>query len=139
MGGALTAAVLGFVSVTAVAHAQRMTLADGSTFASPADYYPGTWKWERPNPRQTAITRFGGDGSFFFHNFTTRVQQFGRFVGSATSFTVTFEKTCYEDGARCQSHDPPRVRNYPFEPVGANLFKAGDERWERQKSQSPSS
>ena len=128
------------VALPGAAHAQTMVLPDGSRFASPADYYPGTWKWERPQPRQTSITRFGRDGSFFFHNLTNGVQQVGHYAPGMRNFTVTFAKICYDHGTRCNAYDPPRVRDYPFEPLGADLFKAGDERWERQKSnQRPSS
>ena len=83
---------------------------------------------------------FGRDGSFFFHNLTNGVQQVGHYAPGMRNFTVTFAKICYDHGTRCNAYDPPRVRDYPFEPLGADLFKAGDERWERQKSnQRPSS
>jgi hypothetical protein len=49
-------------------------------------------------------------------------------------------KSCSGHGARCDTHEPPLVRHYPFEPLGANVFLAGSERWERQgNNQRPSS
>ena len=116
------------------AQAQPLVLADGSRYASIAEYYAGTWKWERPQPRQTAITRFGRDGSFFFHNLTTGLQHYGRYLPGETTFKVALEKSCSDNGARCQAHEPPAVKDYPFKPVSADLFTAGDERWERQKT-----
>jgi hypothetical protein len=135
VGYAVTAAIVALLLTPGVAaHAQRVTMPDGSRYASLADYYAGTWKWQRPQPPQTAITRFGRDGSFFFHNLTNGQQHFGRYVPGARSFSVTFERSCADHGARCQPVEPPKVRDYPFEPLGSDLFKAGDERWERQKS-----
>ena len=115
-------------------HAQGLELADGSRYASAAAYYVGTWKWERPQPRQTAISRFGSDGSFFFHNLTNGLQHFGRYKAGTATVTVSLEKSCSDNGASCQMHEPPQVKNYPFQPVGADLFQAGIERWQRQKS-----
>ena len=114
--------------------AQELKLADGSRYASATAYYVGTWKWERPQPRQTAITRLGADGSFFFHNLTNGLQHFGRYKAGSTTFTVAIEKSCSDNGARCQVHESPAVKDYPFQPVSADLFQAGIERWERQKS-----
>jgi hypothetical protein len=133
-----TLAVAALLALAGSASAQELKLADGSRYASPADYYVGTWKWERPQPRQTAITRFGGDGSFFFHNLTNGIQHYGRYFAGSTTFKVALEKSCSENGARCQAHEPPAVKDYPFEPVSADLFQAGIERWERQKTQRPS-
>jgi hypothetical protein len=129
----LAVAVL-VLALAGPAHAQALVLPDGSRYASVEDYYAGTWKWERPQPRQTAIARFGRDGSFFFHNLTSGLQHYGRYFPGSTTFMVSLEKTCSENGARCQTHEPPATRDYPFEPLGADLFMAGIERWERQKS-----
>src|SRR5690242_14369097 len=38
-------------------------------YASLPAYLAGTWKWERQEPRQTMIMRFGPGTAFFFHNF----------------------------------------------------------------------
>jgi len=128
------AAVALLLLVPGASQAQELKLSDGSRYASAAAYYVGTWKWERPQPRQTAITRLGADGSFFFHNLTNGLQHFGRYKAGTTTFTVSLEKSCSANGASCQVHEPPLVKDYPFEPVSADLFQAGVERWERQKS-----
>src|SRR5204863_5000028 len=46
-----------------VVQAQQVRLSDG-TYASPRAYLEGTWKFDRPEPRQTMIMRFGRDGTF---------------------------------------------------------------------------
>jgi hypothetical protein len=136
MRQAATAVAVGMLASTTAfgAQAQQLVLSDGSRYATAVDFYTGTWKWERPQPRQTAITRLGRDGSFFFHNLTNGLQHIGRYKAGSTTFTVAIERSCSDNGARCQSHEPPAVKDYPFQPVSADLFQAGIERWERQKS-----
>jgi hypothetical protein len=122
------------------ARAQRMVLADGSNFASPAEYYPGTWKWERPQPRQTSIARFGRDGSFFFHNPTNGVQQFGRYVPGARSFTVSFARDVLREWRALRNPRPTARARLSVRSRRRRLVQGRDERWERQKSsQRPSS
>ena len=130
----VAACVLLLLAPAVAVHAQELKLADGSRYASAADYYVGTWKWERPQPRQTAISRFGRDGSFFFQNLTNGIQHFGRYKAGTTIVTLALEKSCSNNGEICQVHEPPQVKDYPFSPVSADLFQAGEERWERQKS-----
>ena len=130
----LIAHILVVLAWAGAASAQALVLPDGSRYAAVADYYVGTWKWERPQPRQTAITRFGRDGSFFFYNLTNGLQHYGRYFPGETTFKVALSKSCSDNGARCQTHEPPALKDYPFKPVSADLFMAGDERWERQKT-----
>ena len=135
MRRAITAFAVGVLALmTAVsADAQQVKLADGA-WASTAAYLEGTWKWERPEPRQTMIMRFRRDGSFFFHNFTIDLQHWGRFRAEGQHLALTLTRSCEDKGGNCEDRNPPKKLEYAITPTSANVFMANSERWERQKS-----
>ena len=114
------------------AQAQQVKLSDG-TYASTAAYLEGTWKWERQEPRQTVIMRFGSDSSFFFHNFTIDRQHWGRYSAASGKLSVVVTRTCDDKGKNCENRDPPLNVAYDIVPTTANVFMAQSERWERMK------
>ena len=134
MGRAFSAAVLGLVLLAtgSAARGQPINLPDGN-FASTTAYLIGTWKWERPEPRQTMIMRFGTDGSFFFHNFTIDLQHWGTYVTAGQHLELTLTRSCEEQGKNCETRDPPKKLEYTITPASANVFQSNQERWERMK------
>jgi hypothetical protein len=125
------AVVLGLMTAFAAA-AQQVKLADG-TWPSTAAYLEGTWKWERQEPRQSMIMRFGRDGSFFFHNFTIDRQHWGTYRGAGQTLSLTITRTCDNQGKICEDRSPAQDLAYAITPTTANLFMANAERWERMK------
>lgn len=134
MRQAVTAFAVGVLAlVTAsVAEAQQVKLADG-TWASTGAYLEGTWKWERPEPRQTMVMRFTRDGIFFFHNFTIDLQHWGRYRAVGQKLSITLTRSCEEQGGNCETRNPPKNLEYTISPSSANVFMANTERWERMK------
>jgi hypothetical protein len=114
------------------ARAQQITLSDAS-YPSAGAYLEGTWKWERQEPRQSMIMRFGRDGSFYFHNYTIDLQHWGRYTATGERLAVKVTRSCEDMGRLCEDRDPPLDLSYAFTPTGANVFMANTERWERQK------
>jgi hypothetical protein len=131
----LSAVIVGTSLILAFAQgtmAQQLTLPDGK-YASPAAYLAGLWKWERQEPRQTMIMRLGGDGTFFFHNFTVDIQHWGKFTATADKLNIMLSRTCEKQGSDCSDYDPPKRLDYPYVPTGADVFMSSAERWERMK------
>ena len=124
------AAVALLLLVPGASQAQELKLADGSRYASAAAYYVGTWKWERPEPRQTAITRLGADGSFFFHNLTIDLQHWGTYSTAGQNLSLTLLRSCEDKGSNCENR---KDLEYAIAPTTANVFMANAERWERMK------
>jgi hypothetical protein len=114
------------------AEAQQIRLSDG-TYPSTAVYLQGTWKWERAEPRQTVIMRFGRDNSFFFHNFTIDRQHWGSYSAAGGKLSVVVTRTCDDKGTTCENRNPPLNVEYPIVPSSANVFQSESERWERMK------
>jgi hypothetical protein len=131
----LSAVIVGASLILACAQgamAQQLTLSDGK-YASPTAYLTGTWKWERQEPRQTMIMRFGSDGTFFFHNFTVDIQHWGRFTATDDKLNITLSRTCEKQSTDCSDYDPPKPLDYAYRPTGADVFMSSAERWERMK------
>ena len=114
------------------AAAQAIKLSDGS-YASTGAYLEGTWKWERQEPRQTMIMRFGRDGSFFFHNYTIDLQHWGTYRAVGQQLFLTLTRSCENQSSNCQDRSPPKDLDYAIAPTSANVFMANSERWERVK------
>jgi len=114
------------------AQGQEIKLSD-SSYPSTAAYLAGTWKWERPEPRQTMIMRFGRDGSFFFHNFTIDLQHWGTYSAAGQHLDLTVTRSCEEQGKTCEDRAPPKHLEYTISPTSANVFQSNTERWERMK------
>jgi hypothetical protein len=114
------------------AGAQQVRLADG-TWASTGAYIQGTWKWERPEPRQSMIMRFNRDGTFFFHNFTIGLQHWGTYRATGEKLAITLTRSCEDKGNNCENRNPPKDLAYTITPTTANVFMANTERWERVK------
>ncbi len=127
----LAVCVLALTAAFAV-EAQQVKLSDGS-YPSMAAYLQGTWKWEREEPRQTVIMRFGRDNSFFFHNFTIDRQHWGSYSASDGKLAVVVTRTCDDKGSTCENRNPPLNVEYPVAPNSANVFMSQTERWERMK------
>jgi hypothetical protein len=134
MRGAFSAAMLAllFFVPSLSAQGQQITLSDGS-WPSTAAYLAGTWKWERQQPRQTMIMRFGADGSFFFHNFTIDLQHWGSFTAGSQKLALSVTRSCEDKGGTCENRNPPLALEYTIKPTAANVFMANTERWERLK------
>jgi hypothetical protein len=128
----VVALALLMLATALAAQAQQITLSDGN-YASTGAYLEGTWKWERAEPRQTMIMRFGRDGSFYFHNFTIDLQHWGRYTASGKDLALKVTRSCEDKGNACENRNPPLDLNYTITPSSANLFLANTERWERQK------
>jgi hypothetical protein len=128
---ALVAAHL-LVAPCGTAWAEPLILSDGR-YASEAEYIAGNWKWERAEPRQTMIMRFGRDGSFFYHNLTTDLQHWGSYVATGGNLQVKVTRSCENKGTNCEDRKPPATLEYPCTPVSANVFMSNSERWERMK------
>ena len=122
---------VGLLTLPLAARAQ-VNLPDGK-YPSTAAYLQGTWKWERAEPRQTVIMRFGRDNSFFFHNFTIDRQHWGTFSAAGQKLSVVVTRTCDNKGSVCENRSPPLNVEYPIAPSSANVFQSGAERWERMK------
>lgn len=110
------------------AWAQTLTLPDRS-FSSLNAYLVGTWKWERPEPRETMIMKFDADGAFSYQAVRKGLQHRGRFGIDAGRIHLTITETC---NPGCTTREPPARHDYPLTPKSANLFVSDDERWERQ-------
>jgi hypothetical protein len=133
MRRAVTAFAVGMLALMTAfaAGAQQVRLADG-TWVSTAVYLEGTWKWERPEPRQTMIMRFSRNGSFFFHNFTVDLEHWGRYRVDGQHLALTLTRSCEDKGSTCKNRNPPKTLEYTIVPTSANMFMANSERWERQ-------
>jgi hypothetical protein len=114
------------------APAQGVTLPDGKYASLPA-YLAGTWKWERQEPRQSMIMRFGPGNAFFFHNFTIDLQHWGTFSVTADTLTVFLTRSCSEKSTNCGDRSPPDKMEFGFQADSANVFQSSGERWERMK------
>ncbi|TMJ31183.1 MAG: hypothetical protein E6G95_03895 [Alphaproteobacteria bacterium] len=134
MRQAFTAFAVGLLALLTafVADAQQVKLSDG-TYPSTAAYLEGTWKWERQEPRQSMIMRFGRDGSFFFHNFTIDLQHWGTYRATGQKLAITLARSCEDKGKNCETRNPPKDLDYSITPTSANVFMANTERWERMK------
>jgi len=112
------------------APAQGLDFPDGK-YASLAAYLAGTWKWERQEPRQSMIMRFGPGNAFFFHNFTIDLQHWGTYQATNDMLAVFLTRSCSEKGSNCNNRSPPEKMEFSFKPIGAHAFTSSSERWER--------
>lgn len=123
---------VGLMTLPLAARAQ-VNLPDGK-YPSTAAYLAGSWKWEKPEPRETMRMKFGPGSTFFYENVTTDLQHFGQYVmlpdGNAR---VTIGRSCSNRGANCQNRAEPMVVVDPISPVSADVFMSNSEKWERER------
>jgi hypothetical protein len=126
------ACAVGMMLGAAAAGAQPIALSDG-TYGSPSEYLAGTWKWDRPEPRQTMMMTFERNGGFYYKNLTTGLEHWGSYSVKGDEFHVVVKRSCSEQGTNCADRDPPLTVENNFKPTSANVFMSNDERWNRQK------
>lgn len=114
--------------VATVSHAQGLP----GGFASSDEFIVGAWKWERIEPRQTVWMWFERGGAFRFHNVTLDLEHWGTYTASGKTLHLTLTRTCEKQRANCENRNPPKALDYQFEPIEADVFMAGSERWKRQ-------